>query len=245
MATIDELMAAMNDHQVTDEDGQALEDTNESTPAVEEPQVEEEISEDEPAGEVNPADDSTDAPQAEEEEVEIEHAEDESGKRMIPEKRFKQIYAEKKAVERELESLRSKIGTPQPDTFQKQRQAIYGAGLDKADIIETEMLFDRHPEFDPASTKYSPILDEMGAEILKANPGISKLEAARRAKTRVELIAKQTNAVRTEARIVKQQVADSGMASRASRSDVQTAPNLDNMSDKEIEAYLRETGAWK
>lgn len=241
MATQEELMAAMAalNHQVTDEDGKVIsaEDTVESDSATEEPQYEEEISMDEVVQAEKPADNFDEETQALEEEVETQPTTDEVGKRTVPVERFNEVYGKAKTVERENEALKAQlaqVNTPdRPDL----------SGVDKATQLEVEMLYERHPEFDPTSPKYSPLLDEMGGEILLANKGISRLEAARRAKARAAALSQQTDAVKGEARIVKQQMSDSGMASRASRS-VEQPVDLEKMTDQQLEAHLKSLGAW-
>lgn len=236
MANIDELMAAMNQRQITDDEGQISDEgTSESETVADESSMEETSEEDIATGE-NPSDELEDETRSDQEDSE-KPALDESGKRYIPENRFKEVYAEKKALERELESLKS-VQTPKSVP-----QPIQPTNVDKADLLETEFLHKEYPQFNPGSGNYSRLLDEMGAEIYRTNPGISKLEAARRALDRAAQLTKQVSATKEDAKIVKQQYADSGMATRASRS-VSEKIDLDKMSDRDLEAYLKSTGNW-
>src|SRR4030065_1847334 len=116
MGAIDDLAAALDGHQVTDEEGQAVE--TDTTKEISTP--EEQTTEEKTATAEKPAESSKPAP-AEEEETESELAVDDSGKRYIPKSRFDQVYGEKKAAERKNEAL------------EKQVQGLMSTGLSRTE----------------------------------------------------------------------------------------------------------------
>lgn len=241
MANIDDLAAALNGHNVTDENGDVSE---EGTTFEEEPVAsEQQTTEDEFAEVESPSEEIPEAPQAESKSEENEFAEDETGKKYVPESRFKEVYGRQKALEREVEALR-KLRQPLPESKTGRPQAKTGGKVDKAELLEVEMLYDKYPEFDHNSGSYNPVLDEMGYEIWEASGRtISRLEAARRATARSRALTAGVEAVRSQARQAKAASSDSGLTSRTvSRGE--TTPNPDNMSVEEMEAYLKRTGNW-
>lgn len=231
---LDQLAAEMNGHEITDDNGQVnetapVETTTEetSTPEIEQPEET--------------------AKPVEQETVETNHeaVEDESGKRYVPEDRFKKIYAERKALERELETYKkSNLTTPkEPINLPKGVKAP-----DKADILELKMTlpqFDPRPDEygNPTNTEYSPELDKLAGDIYKGNPGITPLRAAQQALSIARELSKSSAVAKTEARIVKSLQSDRGItgANSVNRS---TEPDLSKMSDKELELYLKKTGQW-
>lgn len=246
MATIDDLAAALNNHQVTDENGEITDEgTFVSESAADEASTAETY-EDESTGVEKPTESIEEDTQFSEEDEGTEHVEDESGKRYIPANRFNKVYGELKARERELESLkRPQQQAPQATST---GETPLGTGLNPVAALEVEMLMEKYPQFDRNSSEYSRTLDEMGAEIFNNNvvdgkPTITRLEAARRAITRARELTQTTVAKKAEVKALKRATADTGLASRASRGS--DAPiNIDDMSLEEKEAYLKRTGNW-
>lgn len=233
--SFDELAAALGGHEITDEDGKLAEETtSDERPATQEEKQPEEEAISEKESEV-----SKPAEELAEEDEDVD-AVDDNGKRYIPEKRFKKVYGELKAKERELEELRKQ------HTVQKPTQNFSTPtpeNASKADRLELEILKEKYPQFDPESSQHSPVLDEMGYEILVSNPGMTRLEAARQALNRAKKLGMAEKAVKTEARVVKQQQADSGIANRVLNRKG-TQPDLNKMSLEEKEEYLKANGMW-
>jgi hypothetical protein len=234
MAVFDDMAAALNDHQITDETGQVPEQDEQSLeqqPAVPE-QAEsapsEKTTEPEEA-ETKPADDGEDT----------NIAEDERGRKYVPEKRFKEVYAKQKKLERELEELRKGKETSSFPT-----PTIPSLPVDRNAQLENELLFTKMPEFDPQGDNYNAELDQVAANIYMAKGGtITKLEAARQAKKLASKITEQVAGIRSDATSVKREQADSGITSRVtSRATAQ--PDVDKMSVEEMEAYMRANGQW-
>lgn len=241
MAMIDDLAAAFDGHQVTDEDGSILDEgtsLEESAPSQEQT-AEEETAEVETTAEPEP-----EAPQAEEEDPESV-AEDDSGRRYIPEKRFSKVYGELKQTQRELEALKSLRSNPQmANATQSKTQKA-----DKVDIaasIETELLLDKYPQFDPNSADYSLELDQTAFDIWRANKdsGMTRLQAAREAVSRASKLTEGIRTTRVSNLAQKSQLADSGIASRAVSSKPSQSVDVNKMSETEMEEYLRSTGNW-
>lgn len=236
MPDLQELAAALDGHQITNEDGEMGEETPtmESAPSEETPEEESTTPEKAESQRERQPDDSE------------EHVEDESGKRYVPEDRFKKVYGKAKALERELAKLKQpKQAAPQIDP---ELAKIAAPKVDKADLIELKMTlpqFDPRPDEDgnPTNPDYSPDLDRLGFEILKANPGITPLQAAQRALKLAKSLAKQEVSIRQEARQEKSLQSDQGITTRViNRGGSQPDPN--SMSDQELENYLRSTGQW-
>lgn len=245
MKNLEELAAALDSHQVTDEQGQIEEEetSQEDTATFETKTPEEDSVTAEKSAE--PEDEATKAlDDGDENDVEdiptSEHAEDEAGNRYIPEKRFKDIYGKWKAAERKLQESQkaqpaqgnapiASAATPQP--------------LDKTEALEIEMLFTKMPEFDPESESYSPDLDRLGAKLLAANPGYTRLQAAREAKALASKFASATANEVAQARAVKASQADQGITNRVVSRQAST-PDPDNMTLEEKEAYLKSIGQW-
>ena len=229
-----EMAAALNDHQVTDDEGKVAEET-----AVEEPATQETNAEDETATVEKPAESTESEPKAEDVETESQLAEDESGKRYVPEGRFKKVYGALKAKERELESLKTQAQVIKP-TQPEQPQT-----LDKSSQLEKELLYVTLPQFNPESDQYNQDLDDLAVNVYLANPGITKLEAARKAIAKAKALTKDQVKIIAEARSVKSQQSDQGITSRVSSrpSEKDQVPGAD-ASLEEMEAYLRKTGEW-
>lgn len=103
------LAAALNGHSITDQEGQIAEDTAEENTAALESNAEEETATAEKATE-----DKSTSTQEIDESDETNLAVDDSGKRYIPEKRFKKTYAELKQKERENEALKALVTSTVP-----------------------------------------------------------------------------------------------------------------------------------
>lgn len=251
MSNLDDLAAAMNGREITDDEGQIVEQTTDEESATQETNTEEESAPAEKPAELEVSD-----PESDTEEDENQLAEDESGKKYVPEKRFKEIYGKQKKLERDLQAKDDLIqtlmsqGLPQKEA--KKQATVKTSQPDntpsKADILELRMTL---PQFDPkededgtpTNSAYSPELDRLGAEIFRANPGISPLEAGRRALKIAKDISKQEIFLANKAREVKTISSDQGITSRVtSRSSQSVDP--DKMTDRELEEYLRSSGQW-
>lgn len=231
MAEMQDLMDALDGHQITNDEGQVAEETaTEEVPSVEQ----------------TPVIESEEKPEQETAETNPEVAEDEEGKKYVPEGRFKEVYAQKKELEREIEKLRK------APTQRTESPSTGNINPDRASLLETELLHQTLPQFNPNSPEYSEVLDEMGAEIYSASfrfdpktqtamPTITKLEAGRRAMDRAKKLSGVQDKIRNEARIIKTQQSDSGLTS-TSRKVVDKNP--DDMSLEEKEEYLRKAGVW-
>lgn len=230
MDHMDELAATLNGHQVTDDEGNIAESetadglasteqtTNDETATAESAEVED----------VEQTNSSTS-------ESQTDLAEDELGKRYVPESRFKEVYAKMKQLERERIAQPSPIQTT---SVQHTPQA-----LDKTEMLEIEILKGKMPQFDPGSSEYSPEIDELGGYILKANPGMSRIEAARRAVEHVKKLSLKEAVIKSEARSVKSLQSDQGISARVvSRGETRIDP--EKMTLEEMESYLKMNGSW-
>jgi hypothetical protein len=232
MSNIDDLAAALDNHSVTDEEGQVGEENSSEESPVEESATAEK-SEDK---DTLPKEE----PKSENEPEMVPTAEDDSGKRYVPEERFKQVYAKMKDLER-------KAQTPfvpeviQPSTKQKP--------IEKQDALEIELLRATVPQFNPESSEYSREVDELGFHLYegskdsKGNHTMTRIEAGRRALDMAKKITSKVADVKYEARTVKVQQSDQGITNRVSnRGETKVEP--DKMSFEEKEAWLKETGNW-
>lgn len=251
--TIQDLAAALNGHEVTNEEGNVMEnETSFEESATQETNTEDEsdMAEKSPESEMEAPKVSNEEPEKAEE---AELAEDESGKRYVPENRFKEVYGKAKSLERELQALKEvqqkfPVQSAQPTASSRPIDPV-----DRSEHLEVELLKATLPQFNPDSDQYSPALDEMGALIYKANmqpdkkgnmvPTITRLEAARMAVKQAKTLQAKEVEIIAEARAVKTQQSDHGITNRVvSRQASQ--PNFDSMSDREIEAYLKANGQW-
>jgi len=237
MSPIDDLAQSLN-RQVTDDDGQPVEENE--TPLEDQPTLEQQTTEDEDAPAEKPAESEVPGIPTETKEDEIlleELASDETGKRYVPETRFKEVYGKMKAFERKLkEEPKPEDLTPQPRFESKP--------IDKTDAVEIELLRATLPSFNPESEEYSRELDELGFAIYKANPGTTRLEAARRATQMAKKMQSKVAKVEQEARAVKSQQSDQGITSRVtSRGDQSDMPGED-ASPEEMESWLKAHGQW-
>lgn len=187
----------------------------------------------EPAREEKPAEASKPDPKSDHDDSET-IAEDETGKRYIPEKRFKDVYAKLKAYERG--EIQAQTPAPQPQVAPTPAPA----NLPKEEAIEVELLAVKYPQFDPSSEKYDRSLDELGAEIYRANPGITRTEAARRAMSFQKKLAQEVSEERSQARLVKAVQSDQGITNRTQAREVTSEPET----LEEMEAFLKKNGAW-
>lgn len=234
---IDQLAAELNGHEVTDESGSV----SESEPEVLESAPVEQTTEDESTQVETPAESEQVESQPTEDDEEIP-VEDESGKRYVPEKRFKDIYAKAKEAERRAAELERQIAQGQDllNTPKGKKIPQSAIPVDKADVLELKMT---HPQFNPNSDQYDPDLDDLGYKIWKGSNGaISIIDAAKEAMKIQNNIAKKVSGVKQEARLVKTQQSDQGITHKV----ISRAPSVDinNMSDKEMEAYLKANGQW-
>lgn len=235
---VKDLMDAFNGHSITNEDGQLAEEPATDTSPVEEqtPVTETEVETPEKK------------PEQETAETEPEEAEDEDGKKYVPKRRFDEVYAKWKEAERKTSVKQDMAYTP----TQTVQQPIGNINPDRASMLETEILNQTLPQFNPNSPDYSQVLDEMGAEIYQSNhrydansgqilPTITKLEAARRALARAKQLGGFQEQARKEARIVKTQQSDSGITTSSKKV---AEKNPEDMSLAEKEAYLRKNNMW-
>jgi len=224
---LDQLKDAFDGHEVTNDDGQLTETTDsEEVPSEEETPVTESEDTEQETAETNP-----------------EVAEDEDGKKYVPEGRFKEVYAKYKELERKFKES----PTPAPVA-----PPMSSSIPDRASLLETELLHQTLPQFNPNSPDYSEVLDEMGSEIYQSSfrfdprtqtvmPTITKLDAARRAIERAKKLNDSRARNKEEVRIVKSQQSDSGFTSASKKV---AEKNLDDMSLEEKEAYLKANGLW-
>lgn len=226
-----DLAAAFGNHQITDDEGKLADDTADQITATDETNDFEE-----PATAEKPADEKS-VSQDDEDSDETELAVDDKGKRYIPEKRLKKETAKRREAERKAAELEQRLLQNQPvrqEAVELQRPT---------DDVESEVLFSKYPQFDPESSEYSRGLDKLGLEIYKANPGISRLRAARLAIERAKELTQDSAKVLAEARSVKALQSDQGITSRVvSRGTTQVDP--DKMSLQEKEEWLKANGMW-
>ena len=228
---MEDLTAALDDHQVTDGSGQ-LPEGNEQPPVQESV-----VPEDAPAA---PAEKPTEPEEAEtkpaDDGEEPNIAEDERGRKYVPEKRFKEVYGKAKKLERELEELRK----PRLPSF----DVPAPLPVDRNTQLENELLFTKMPEFDPQGESYNAELDQVAANIYMAKQGaITKLEAARQARKLASKITEQVAGIKQDAASVKREQADSGITSRVT-SRAAAQPDLDKMTPDEMEVWMRANGQW-
>lgn len=238
---IAQLAAELDGHQVTDEEGNMTETdtaTMESAPS-------EQTTENESTQVEKPAESPEPTPQVAEDDEEIP-VEDESGKRYVPEKRFKEIYAKAKESERKLKEYEAQIQQGQQllNTPKGKKVEQSSIPVDKADVLELKMTY---PQFNPNSDQYDPDLDDEGYTIWKANGGnISIIQAAKMAMDKhqrlQQKIMKQVTGVKQEARLVKSIQSDQGITHKVvSR---QAEEDVNNMDDKQLEAYMKAHNMW-
>jgi cytochrome P450 len=99
-------------------------------------------------------------------------------------------------------------------------------------------------QFNPDGDEYSRELDELGFAIYKATPGITRLEAARKATQMAKKIQSRVTKVTEEARSVKAQQSDQGITSRVSSRGASPDVPGEDASPEEIETWLKARGQW-
>lgn len=237
-----QLAAAFNDHQITDDEGQIQGETE--TP-LEDTALNEQTTEETQQGDTKTRETTEEPkPQDESTEEETAFAEDESGQKYVPQKRFDKVYGRMKEYERKIQDHEKQLA--QGEELLKQPVATQKASpkpLPKTEAIEIEVLRMQMPEFDPTSNQYSQELDVLGGEIFRANPGITRLEAARRAKGLASSLTKRQVEAKEETRAYKAQNSDQGITNRVV-SRVPQTKRPEDMSLEEMEAHLKATGQW-
>lgn len=235
-----QLAAAFNDHQITDEEGQISGETE--TP-IEEPALEEQTDDEKSNTEVSDRENQPEPKKEDEHEEETDVAEDESGKKYVPEKRFSKVYGKLKETERELQAIKNQQRQGEELLREVEQPTKPQKPLPKAELLEIEILRMQEPEFDPTSKQYSAHLDQLGGEIFRANPGITRLEAARRAKSYAASLMRQQVEAKEEVRAYKQENSDQGITNRVVSRSV-TVKKPEEMTLEEMEAHLKTTGNW-
>ena len=245
MSPLDDLAAAMDNHQITDENGQISDDnTSEQTATPEQTTVEEGATAEKPAETKESSPEDT--KESENEPELVETASDDTGKRYVPEDRFKKVYAKMKAYERQLPK---KEMAPRPEVAEKP--------LAKTDALEIELLRSTLPQFDPkpdddgtpTNPEYSRELDELGFSIYEGskdnlgNYTLTRIQAARKALAMANKITSKVSAIKSEARTVKAQQSDQGITNRVLNREG-TKPDPNKMTLEEKEEWLKATGNW-
>lgn len=230
---LDELAAVLNGMEMTDENGEPRE---EQTYQAESAPDEQETPEEESDTAEKPVESFEEPTHGESEDDEHQLAEDEAGKKYVPQKRFNKVYGQLQALKREREELLRSVPTP------TQGRRPVNQKIDKAEVLEIEMLKTKYPQFDPESESFSRELDVLGGQIHKANPGISRLDAAKRALTMAREISQAEFTVKQQAKQVKAFQSDSGITSRVTNRQTPVDPN--SMKHDELEAYMKANGLW-
>jgi hypothetical protein len=246
-----DVAAALDNRDITDDEGQISEEET----SVEESATQEENTEDESVTAEKPAEDETSDSESEDEPTETQLAEDDSGKRYVPEKRFKEVYADLKQTQRDLKArdsliqeLMSKGMTQKQAEKEADKSQPEVQPPNKADVLELRMTL---PQFDPkagedgkpSNPDYSEALDKLGYQIWRANPGMSPLEAGRQALKTAKDISKAELKASSKAREVKSNASDQGITSRVTSRQAEKF-DAEKATDQEIEEYLRSTGQW-
>jgi len=220
-----DLAAALNEREITDADGNITEENTfeEESATYEQETPVDNSDEVESPEEVVPTQSATT-------DNANDYAEDETGKKYIPKERFDQIYGRYKALEREVQK-------PRKETSSKVK------GPDKIESIEMELLYEKYPEFDPYSNSYDKNLDRLGGLAIKADPSMTRLEAARRAKEMARELATRGQEERARTLDVKRVQSEGGMThSGLTRQSPSADPS--KMSEAEMEVFLKQSGQW-
>lgn len=236
-----QLAEAFDGHQITDEDGARNEgetDTPVAEPAGDEQTTESPVVEEQPAQKEN-----ADPVKEEAKDDEHEVAEDDSGNKYIPQKRFDKVYGKLKSAERERDEMKAKLQQGEQILQEHGQSAQQQPKVNSVEAVEIELLRMQMPEFDPTSDQYSKTLDSLGAQIFKANKGITRLEAARRAKSMAADLALKSVEAKQESRVYKQQNSDQGITNRVVNR-VQTQKKPEEMTESEMEAWMKSNGLW-
>lgn len=231
---LEELAAVLNGMEMTDENGEPREEQpfqSESATDEQEAPIEESDQAEKP---IESPEEST---QESTEDEEHQLAEDETGKKYVPQKRFNKVYGQLQALKRERDELMRNAQAP------TQERRPVNQKIDKSEVLEIEMLKTKYPQFDPESDSFSPELDVLGGQIHRANPGISRLESARRALAMARDISQAEFTIKQQAKQVKAYQSDSGITSRVTnRQSTQQDPS--SMGHDELEAYMKAHGLW-
>lgn len=243
MNVIDEVAATLDGYQMTDEEGEIEEDETSSDDSANQ---EENTLENTSTAEKSEEEDEEDTQSSEDDSEsgdDPEHGVDEKGRRYVPEKRFKEVYRKAKEAERRAKALEAERLLNQPQA--KKSKDVTIPEVDRTELLEVEILKGKLPQFDPDSDDYSPELDELGGEIFRANPGITRLESARRAIDMSKKLASTTAQIKAEARAIKSDQSDQGITNRAATTgrDANDMPGED-ASDAELERWLKANGQW-
>jgi hypothetical protein len=84
----------------------------------------------------------------------------------------------------------------------------------------------------------------LGFAIYKASPGITRLEAARKAVQMAKKIQSKVTEVKDEARSVKTQQSDQGITSRVTSREASSDVPDESSSPEEMEKWLKAHGQW-
>jgi len=240
MSTQDDLVAALNNHQVTDTEGQVAEETaGESTTQIETPVEDDATAEKSVETEATTpvAAEGTENPREEPEMVET--ASDETGKRYVPEDRFKKVYGKWKDAERKLQQAPATMPT----------QPVKQQPLERTDALEIELLRSTLPQFNPENPEYSQEIDELGYSLYESSKDakgkytMTRIDAGRKALSMAKKITAKVAEIKSEARIVKTQQSDQGITNRVlNREGQQVDPMTLPLEEKE--AWLKAHGEW-
>lgn len=242
MDTLDQLAAALDNHQVTDDQGGIREEltSQDESAILEQTPVEDGATAEKSADQGNPPKEDQ---QSENEPEMVETASDETGKRYVPESRFKEVYAKWKEAERNAKG-RGETPPPEPVRIPQPLKAA-----DKADALEIEILRTTLPQFNPESQDYSRDIDELGFSLYegskdsKGNYTMTRIDAGRKALQMAKKITSKVADTKLEARTVKAEQSDQGITNRVlNRGEQKLDPN--KMSLDEKEAWLKATGNW-
>lgn len=239
MPNLDDLAAALDNHQVTDGEGEIAGETTPQEDTA--PQEQTTVDETARAEKSEETEDSTPVEDkgTENEPEMVPTAEDETGKRYVPEARFKEVYAKWKEAER-------KSKTPE-QPFQP--QPVTQRPVEKTDALEIELLRSTLPQFNPESPDYNRELDELGYSLYessKDNKGrhtITRIEAGRKAVSLAKKITSKVTEIKTEARTVKAQQSDQGITNRVLNREANKL-EPEKMTLEEMEGWLKENNQW-
>jgi hypothetical protein len=237
----EQLAAAMNDHQITDDQGQiggeetTLEnsETQNETPVEEDTTAEKSVDTKETSPE--------ESKESENEPEMVELASDDTGKRYVPESRFKEVYAKWKAAERGKSNDTPQVSEP--------IAPVQTTPVNKTDALEIELLRSTLPQFNPESPDYSREVDELGFSLYegskdpKGNYTITRLDAGRKALSMAKKITSKLADVKIEAKTVKAQQSDQGITNRVLNRESQKL-DPEKMTLEEKEEWLKAEGLW-
>jgi len=245
MSQLDDLAEALNDRQVTDEEGQIKEEqTSVEDSATQEEKTVEKDATAEKSAETKEESTQETSKESENEPELVETASDETGKRYVPESRFKEIYAKWKDAEREAKSKKTEL----PKVSQPV-QLPPATPINKSDALEIELLRTTLPQFNPENPDYSQDIDELGYSIYEGSKDpkgeytMTRIEAGRKAIQMAKKITSKLAEVKDEARSVKALQSDQGIANRVLTREG-TKPDPDKMTLEEKEEWLKANGLW-